>query len=829
MQILVGTVIDGRFEIIDRLGVGGTGSVFLAKQAGFDRNVAVKLVDPMSELSDAAIARFEREAQSLSQLKHRFIISVYSFGMWAGRPYIAMEYVQGQSLQDFISNDGMEPIAGLQVISRVCEALDCAHAHEIVHRDVKPSNIVIDADGTPRLIDFGFAKLFAGSAQNQQQLTEAGCAVGTVYYMAPEQCMGEPCDGRSDIYAAGCVLFHCLTGEPPFVGEHSLVVMNKHIQDPIPLLSDRKPRAAFPAGAQDIIDRSMAKDPAKRYQTAGAMKQDIDLLLSGEAVEASGIVRGVISSEPVKLTLPNKVIPILAGILVLIALSIGAFSWMEVSRSTDKLRIAEAELNNLQQLLEATVKGRPDSKASEIQEQIGDVYARMAALRPDIAKQNEDKVRAIERYKLSLDGSLDATRGAAALEKAVALATFDVKLRQEVLRKSLALYLQEADKLLAQHKTAEVRKASDHILKLCDNARSDLSVYGARAHALDLKARSASIDGDQKEAMRFYTLEDGVFRKHAPESTHHVLARSSMALCGVAADPQGTKALRKGLIADCLGERRMTGEGRARIAMACFQTADSLSLLGEEPASISALIKRGNDLLRLEDAAPTAYARGHRILAGEYLRRGKLKDACKEFDAVVEAYENDLVSGIEGAAVSKILSELYRVTGDADKAVVYDLKARKLADLAGAPPDARRQFASDAVVTTIVYSHCARPDLMPVVYERATMLPLEGGGRLRAVSLAGSYLAFKLVENGKTERAKQIADDLEQLGQNRAAHHIRGSAAMVDKDYAKAISEWEMTIDFATKDHIGEEHIGEMLQALNRSKMLMKRGGTPKA
>lgn len=219
MLPVAGTLIDDRYEIRRTIGCGGMGVVYEAYQHGLERNVALKLLTASCNQDALDLARFEREALTLSKLRHPNVVQFYAYGIWQNMPYIAMELLHGHSLQENLSrNEPMQPNEALRILIEVCEALNYAHAKGIFHRDIKPSNVILaDGGGTAKLIDFGLARLV--STAPMQKLTQTGMAIGSVLYMSPEQCAGRPADARSDIYSLGCVMHHCLTGVPPFSGD----------------------------------------------------------------------------------------------------------------------------------------------------------------------------------------------------------------------------------------------------------------------------------------------------------------------------------------------------------------------------------------------------------------------------------------------------------------------------------------------------------------------------------------------------------------------------------------------------------------------------------
>ena len=280
--------------------------VYKARQVQLDRTVAVKMLEVVENAE--ALARFEREAAALNLLKHRNIVLFYGYGIWHQAPYMVMEYLEGVSLQQVLCHNvplGVD--RSISIVQQICDGLACAHANGVVHRDLKPSNVLLprDAEGQElvKLIDFGLAKLMPEHGRRVQKLTEAGFAIGSVLYMSPEQCTGRAVDSRSDIYAVGALLHHCLTGVPPFDGEHSVVVMHKHLNEMQPRLEQYIPHVDKLDGLQRIIDKAMCKDHELRYQTVQELMADLVLLRTGHSSEITPALRSIATiAEPDKKT-----------------------------------------------------------------------------------------------------------------------------------------------------------------------------------------------------------------------------------------------------------------------------------------------------------------------------------------------------------------------------------------------------------------------------------------------------------------------------------------------------------------------------------------------
>jgi eukaryotic-like serine/threonine-protein kinase len=257
----MGVVIDGRYRIDGRLAAGGMGEVFRATHVELGRPLALKMMKPELSGDSSFVDRFRREAMTASRLGHPHIVDIIDSGRTAeGQFYFVMEFLEGESLADVIARGPVEPRLALTLVSQMAEALDSAHKAGVIHRDLKPDNvIVLQRGGRPfvKLVDFGLAKAVSPSADQKQ--TTIGIIMGTPQYMAPEQAAGLPVDSRADLYALGLVLYELLMGEPPLTGETASLVMAAHISTPAPRLPDR-----FPSALRDLVARMLAKHPDVR-------------------------------------------------------------------------------------------------------------------------------------------------------------------------------------------------------------------------------------------------------------------------------------------------------------------------------------------------------------------------------------------------------------------------------------------------------------------------------------------------------------------------------------------------------------------------------------
>ena len=283
-------VLGERYEIGGVLGRGGMAEVHRGRDLRLGREVAVKVLRHDLARDPSFQVRFRREAQASASLNHPAIVAVYDTGedrtTTGATPYIVMEYVEGETLRDVLRREGhLSPERAMALSADICGALDFSHRNGIVHRDVKPGNVMITPQGTVKVMDFGIARAVSDSAAT---MTSTAAVIGTAQYLSPEQARGEGVDARSDVYSMGCMLFELVTGAPPFTGDSPVAVAYQHVREDPRLPSSINP--GIPPELDAIVLKAMSKNPANRYQSAAEMRNDLLRALAGQRVEATPVM-----------------------------------------------------------------------------------------------------------------------------------------------------------------------------------------------------------------------------------------------------------------------------------------------------------------------------------------------------------------------------------------------------------------------------------------------------------------------------------------------------------------------------------------------------------
>jgi serine/threonine-protein kinase len=323
MSSLLGTTLNGRYRLEERIAAGGMSTVYRALDETLERQVAVKLMHREVAGDSDHLERFRREARAVAQLSHPQIVSVIDAGEDDGRPYIVLEYVAGETLKHRIRRDGQLPIPeAVAYAIEIARGLEAAHAHHIVHRDVKPQNVLIDDEGTAKVTDFGIARTL-----EEEGLTADGRVIGTTDYVSPEQALGQHVTGQSDLYSLGVVLYEMLTGVVPFQGDNQVAVAMKHVREELPDVRVLRPEVSAALAA--VVETATAKHPSDRYADDAEMIAELEDVLAIETARSGSAVTGevtaVLNTLPaakrrrVPFTIMHRGVAVLLMLLVVIA------------------------------------------------------------------------------------------------------------------------------------------------------------------------------------------------------------------------------------------------------------------------------------------------------------------------------------------------------------------------------------------------------------------------------------------------------------------------------------------------------------------------------
>jgi eukaryotic-like serine/threonine-protein kinase len=277
-------ILGGRYRLEHELGRGGMAKVYRGQDTVLGRTVAIKVLAPQFADDTNFVRRFRREAQAAARISNQNLVSVFDAGSDDGVHFIVMEFVEGRTLAELLTDSGIMPGRAIDIAMDVCRAIEAAHAKGVIHRDIKPGNIMLNQRGDVKVTDFGIARM----KTTADSITQTAAALGTTSYLSPEQAQGQPVDGRSDIYSLGCVLYEMVTGRPPFLGDSPVMVASKHVLEQPASPSKLNPDVS--SDLDSVIVRALSKNPEIRYQSAEEFRAHLDRIRGGQLVEATPLV-----------------------------------------------------------------------------------------------------------------------------------------------------------------------------------------------------------------------------------------------------------------------------------------------------------------------------------------------------------------------------------------------------------------------------------------------------------------------------------------------------------------------------------------------------------
>jgi serine/threonine protein kinase len=513
---LPGQMIGGKYKVLSVLGSGGIGTVYKVEQIFLGQQFALKTLNS-SNATDQMIRRFQLEARTASLLNHPNLVKVHDFGILdTQEPYLVMDFVDGITLSAFLKSNGLMSLEQLVAcFAQVCLGLAYAHENGIVHRDIKPSNIMISrtipfgAEGFAKIVDFGIAKLVYSEDGNYQALTTTGEIFGSPLYMSPEQCSGAAVDQRADVYSLGCVLFECMTGTTPFVGQSALNTMLLHQSERVPTLKEASLGKDFPPELELLVEKMLAKAPSDRYQNLGIVANDLAQISKGAPVLGLDQTKRKTAkaSKTITLTQRKLALYLVAASLAsaTVAVPVGYYLGNKQSESSEKNKTANQESTSPK---EGETASQTSAKPSDpfgynpLKDQyLEDKYNK--EIGEEDRKRRKDK---FEKPFFAACEGMDKTQPGEKDKLRSLMVTFN-QLKEQIkdderLKKTYGAIIE--DKITVGHiKLGEFSIAESRISNKLKHATSHEEI-GANAAYYQLFAERQGAEGNMKEAFRSY-------------------------------------------------------------------------------------------------------------------------------------------------------------------------------------------------------------------------------------------------------------------------------------------------------------------------------------
>src|SRR5450432_1280115 len=620
-ELQPGSLLASRYEIMDRLGIGGMGAVYKAKDREVDRLVAVKVIRAEFAGDAAMLNRFKQELVLARKVTHKNVIRIFDLGRDSGLRFITMEYIEGQDLRSLVKTQGRPtPESSVEIIQQVCLALEAAHAESVVHRDLKPQNIMIDKQSRIYVMDFGIARSVGGEG-----LTMTGALVGTPEYMSPEQVKGDDIDGRSDLFSLGIIFYELLTGKMPYRGETVQRAMYKRtVERPIPASSEE---ATVPPFLSEVVSKCLEIDPEKRYQSARDLSAALDSWRTGLADQAGSVLQ-----RWLRRTLKNRNVVIAAAAAVFLAVGFLAYRRI-VSYAPDKPPVSAAPTVALAVLPFRNSSGDPqlDWLGSSIGEMLTNDIGQSEALRT-VTSGRVSQV--MHDLRIKPDDNLDS----AATDRIAEFTNADILVSGQ--------YVKIGDELRLNAMVTNRKTGAQNSLQVeAHNEKEILPTVDKLAVQIREKLTLSSSAVQELQANAF-----------KPSSTSLDALRDY---------DKGLQLQRAGKNIEALEAFRASTSSDPQFALEWSRLARSFANMGQDDQAQSASLKA----VGLSEKLPQQERN---------LIRASNAEILKEYPKAIQAYEAIDKSSPGDTDILMALAKLYESSGDFDKARSYLEKVQSL-------------------------------------------------------------------------------------------------------------------------------------------------------
>ena len=689
-KLQTGTSVEGRYDIIAKIGDGGMGSVYSARQSGLGRTVAIKFLHSSIISDDEHKERFKREGKILSILSHKNVLHFYEFGFFKSQsgldyPFIVMEFLDGKTLRELLrAEDKLSSSRTIGIGIQICEGLQEVHAHSVVHRDLKPDNIMLldsPVPDTVKVVDFGLAKGAINAEEANQKITETGVLIGSLQYMSPEQCKGGSANNQSDIYALGCILYECLTGEAAFEADSPILLMKKQLTENAPRISSIVDPNSITPGLEEVIFKCLAKDPARRYQTMDAVRADLENVRDGKVAAMEATASNLPDPSPTEKSASNRHRNlILGGILSIIAVVI-----VSMVVGTSSLQNTKKVLSNYSNevLYNASTNARDiNESTARIERNPRDIEAYL--IRAISYCTSGEPEKALKDFDKAIE--LNPGRGDAYYLRAAAYDMMD-KPREALEDCNKSLQLDPANARGYTTRAACLAALGDYKSAVADYSRA-LQINPNLSSAIAARAEAYYNDGQYQKALTDYNLAI----KQEPKSASNYSCRA-LVFGSLGEYPKEIDDCDQALRLDPKNAQAYRARGHGFLELKDYNKAISnyskaIHFDPGNPRSYegrgSAYSKIGHHDKAIEDfdkalalkPAPLELGEIYINRAGEFVLLGKIEEAVADCSKAIEIFPDNPSAYISRSAAYHALGRYQECIADCDRAIA--LKPNKI-------------------------------------------------------------------------------------------------------------------------------------------------------